>query len=239
VGQGNRASMGTGDLYLLNEFGQNLNFRHEKVEFKRNAAPLNGLGVPPEWRDWLIAVLFDGPGQDQGADASGTQPGADGVREALHEAQHRAEGPATGHHDLSRGTIFYSRGHPAGNTGRAGGARRRRRRRAFQNCAPFPGEPAGRDATGRAGHIARECPPDHLSASRQRVPDRGGGRKRGTRADHPSLALFGGGPLVPRGGMEARAALPAAVPEDGDIVAAEIFPVLDRVVPGCSIGSVS
>jgi hypothetical protein len=102
--------MGTADLYRLNEFGQDLNFRHEMVEFKRNAARLNGLGVRPEWRDWPIAVLIDGPGQDQGAGATGTQPGADGVREALHKAQHRAEGPAIGHHDLSRATIFYSRG---------------------------------------------------------------------------------------------------------------------------------
>ena len=54
-------------------------------------------------------------------------------------------------------------------------------------------------------------------AAGQRVPGGDGGRQRGTRADHPQLALFGGRPLAARGGGDAGVAASGGAP-DGEIV---------------------
>src|SRR5579885_1263593 len=146
--------------------------------------------------DWLPA---EGAEQGPRAGGAGAEPGAAGICPEVYEAKHRAEGAAAGNHDVCGGAIFCAHDHAAGDDDGTGGAQPGIGGRDLQDRASLRGEPAGSAAQRRAVYIARQRPADRVFAAGQRIPDRGGGRERGTRADHPQLALFGGGPLVPRG----------------------------------------
>ena len=70
----------------------------------------------------------------------------------------------------------------------------------FRYRAALLGKTARRAAQRRADAFARQCPPNRVSAARQRIPSGNGGRERGAGDDYPLPALLGGLPLAPRCG---------------------------------------
>src|SRR5947208_836746 len=84
----------------------------------------------------------------------------------------------------------------AGDADRAGSPQPRGGGADFPHRTAVLGEPAQVPARGDAADLACERPPTGVSTNRERIPGGSGGRERGTRAHHPSIALFGGGPLA-------------------------------------------
>src|SRR5262249_32317559 len=107
------------------------------------------------------------------------------------EEKRRAEGAATGDHDIYCCAVFHSDDYAAGDADSAGGAQRRIGGGDFSPRASLLGEPARRDATRRAGAIEGQRAADDVSAAGQRVSRGDGGRERGARDDDSQSALLG------------------------------------------------
>ena len=147
-------------------------------------------GRPCRVQDLLIEGLLKVRSKKKGIGAADAEPGAAGIFAELQQAEHCVEGAADGDDDVCGGAIFYADHHAAGNDDGAGGARPGIGRGDFQDRASLLGEPARRDAAGRADDVARERPPVGVSAARQRVSrGDGGGSERGPRDDHPSICI--------------------------------------------------
>ena len=179
------------DLELLERLGTRLDARPKRLEGKTI-------------RQFLVEKLLRVRTREGETQAAGVEPGAAGLRGALRQKKHCAEGAASGHYDVCGGAVFCAHDHPAGNPERAGGAQSGVGGGDLPHRAPLSGELAGAVAGRGLVHFARQRPPGGVSAARQRVP-RGdsGGPQRRPRADHPELALFGGRPLARRGGGDA------------------------------------
>ncbi len=144
--------------------------------------------------------------------------GAAGLRGERGEAEHRAEGAATGDHDLRGRAIFFELHHAAGNDVRAGGARPAVGGGDFPHCAPAAGEPAGGIAEGSAGDVAREQDGRSsfrtwISQYRVEAADENAGRGLTIQYLHCSEVS-----RWPGDAAATLAALRAAVPPDGEIV---------------------
>ena len=164
--------------------------------------------------DCRVAEDSSEEGRDQ---VAALEPGAAGVFAEVQQAEHCAEGAAGGDHDVYCGAIFLQTITRPGTLTVQVAHSQESAEAIFNIVQRFWEKLPKADAQGRAGKVALECPPDRVSAARQRVSGGNGGRQRGARDDHSQSALFGGLPLAPRA-AETLASLRAAVVPDGEIV---------------------
>src|SRR5271156_6602115 len=119
--------------------------------------------------------MVEDSGQGRQEQAAEFEPRAAEIFAEVQQTEHRPKGATSGNDDVYRSTVVCANDNPSGDADGAGGAQSRVRGDDFQYCETLLGEPARSDERS-GGEVALKCPPDGVSAARQRVPGGNGGR---------------------------------------------------------------